>query len=96
MELQVGPVTASDMETLPQELLGAIALELPIANLHRFRLLSRRYTDAGFPALVRELSFLNTLDTRDALQTLGGSPYGSLGATRHLTIYDAAWPVAAL
>jgi hypothetical protein len=83
------------METLPLELLGAIALELPIADLRRFRLLSRRYTDAGFPALVRELSFLNTLDTADALQTLSRSPYGSLGAARHLTIYDGAWPVAA-
>ncbi|KAL2169444.1 hypothetical protein VTG60DRAFT_6073 [Thermothelomyces hinnuleus] len=83
------------METLPLELLGAIALELPIADLRHFRLLSRRYADAGFPALVRELSFLNTLDTADALQTLSRSPYGSLGAAHHLTIYDGAWPVAA-
>jgi hypothetical protein len=82
------------METLPLELLGAIALELPIADLRRFRLLGRRYANAGFPALVRELSFLNTLDTADALQTLSRSPYGSLGATRHLTIYDGAWPLA--
>ena len=83
------------METLPLELLGAIALNLPIADLRHFRLLGRRYADAGFPALVRELSFLNTLGTADALQTLSRSPYGSLGATRHLTIYDGAWPVAA-
>ncbi|KAK4149573.1 hypothetical protein C8A00DRAFT_46831 [Chaetomidium leptoderma] len=83
------------METLPLELLGAIALNLPIADLRHFRLLGRRYADAGFPALVRELSFLNTLDTADALQTLSRSPYGSLGAARHLTIYDGAWPVAA-
>ena len=83
------------METLPLELLGAIALNLPIADLRHFRLLGRRYADAGFPALVRELSFLNTLGTADALQTLSQSPYGSLGAARHLTIYDGAWPVAA-
>jgi hypothetical protein len=83
------------MDTLPLELLGAIALNLPIADLRHFRLLGRRYADAGFPALVRELSFLNTLDTADALQTLSRSPYGSLGAARHLTIYDGAWPVAA-
>ncbi|KAK4243059.1 hypothetical protein C7999DRAFT_45040 [Corynascus novoguineensis] len=55
---------------------------------------SRRYAAAGFPALVRELSFLNTLDTADALRTLSQSPYGSLGAVRHLAIYDGAWPVA--
>jgi hypothetical protein len=83
------------METLPLELLGAIALNLRIADLRHFRLLGRRYADAGFPALVRKLSFLNTLDTADALQTLSRSPYGSLGAARHLTIYDGAWPVAA-
>jgi hypothetical protein len=83
------------METLPLELPGAIALELPIADVRRFRLLGRRYADAGFPALVRELSFLNTLDTADALQTISRSPYGSLGAARHLTIYDGAWPVVA-
>ncbi|KAL2168373.1 hypothetical protein VTG60DRAFT_7352 [Thermothelomyces hinnuleus] len=83
------------METLPLELLGAIALELPIPELRRFRLLGRRYAAAGFPALVRELSFLNTLDTADALRTLSQSPYGSLGAVRHLAIYDGAWPVAA-
>ncbi|KAK4096876.1 hypothetical protein N658DRAFT_457899 [Parathielavia hyrcaniae] len=83
------------METLPLELLGAIALNLPIADLRHFRLLGRCYADAGFPALVRELSFLNTLGTADALQTLSRSPYGSLGAARHLTIYDGAWPVAA-
>ncbi|KAK4121219.1 hypothetical protein N657DRAFT_665529 [Parathielavia appendiculata] len=51
------------------------------------------YAAAGFPALVRELSFLNTLDTADALRTLSRSPHGSLGATHHLTIYDGAWPV---
>ncbi|AEO60991.1 hypothetical protein MYCTH_2130137 [Thermothelomyces thermophilus ATCC 42464] len=56
---------------------------------------SRRYADAAFLALVRELSFLNTLDTADALQILSQSPYGSLGAVRHLTIYDGAWPRAA-
>lgn len=83
------------METLPLELLGAIALELPIADVRRFRLLSRRYACAGFPALVRKLSFLNTLDTADALQTLSRSPYGSLGAARHLTIYEGSWPEAA-
>jgi hypothetical protein len=83
------------METLPLELLGAIALNLPIADLRHFRLLGRRYADAGFPALVRELSFMNTLDTTDALQALSRSPYGSLGVARHLTIYDGAWPVAA-
>ncbi|KAJ4288321.1 hypothetical protein N0V88_007359 [Collariella sp. IMI 366227] len=83
------------METLPLELLGAIALELPIADVRRFRLLSRRYAYAGFPALVRKLSFLNTLDTADAFQTLSQSPYGSLGAARHLTIYEGAWPEAA-
>ncbi|KAL2166205.1 hypothetical protein VTG60DRAFT_3120 [Thermothelomyces hinnuleus] len=83
------------METLPLELLGAIALELPITDLRRFRLLGRRYADAGFPALVQKLSFLNTLDTADALRTLSQSPYGSLGAVRHLAIYDGAWPVAA-
>jgi hypothetical protein len=44
---------------------------------------------------VRELSFLNTLGTTDALQTLSQSPYGSLGAARHLTVYAGAWPVAA-
>jgi hypothetical protein len=82
------------METLPLELLGAIALNLPIADLRHFRLLGRRYADAGFPALVQDLSFLNTLDTADALQTLSRSPYGSLGAARHLTIYDGTWPVA--
>src|SRR5947209_3168434 len=83
------------METLPQELLGAIAQELPIADLRHFRLLSRRYADAGFPALVQKISFLNTLDTADALRMLSQTPYGSLGATRHLTIYDGDWPVAA-
>lgn len=83
------------METLPPELLGAIALNLPIPDLRRFRLLGRRYADAGFPALVRELTFLNTLGAADALQTLSRSPYGSLGATRHLTIYHGAWPMAA-
>lgn len=83
------------MESLPLELLGAIALNLPITYLCHFRLLGRRYAAAGFPALVRELSFLNTLDTADALQTLSQSPYGSLGAARHLVIYDGAWPVAA-
>ncbi|KAL2261990.1 hypothetical protein VTK26DRAFT_2794 [Humicola hyalothermophila] len=84
------------METLPLKLLGAIALNLPIADLRHFRLLGRRYTDAGFPALVRDLLFLNTLDTADALQTLSRSPYGSLGTARHLTIYDGTWPVALL
>lgn len=83
------------METLPLELLSAIALELPITDLRRFRLLSRRHAAAGFPALARELSFLNTLDTADALQTLSQSPYGSLGAARCLTVYDGAWPEAA-
>jgi len=98
MEPQVGPprpLGVVDMETLPLELLGAIALELPTTDLRRFRLLGRRYADAGFPALVRDLSFLNTLDTANALQTLSRSPYGSLGAARHLTIYDGTWPVAA-
>ena len=97
MEPQVGPprpLGLADMENLPLELLGAIALELPIADLRRFRLLGRRYAAAGFPALVQELSFLNTLDTADALQTLSQSPYGSLGAAHHLAIYDGAWPVA--
>ncbi|KAK3312478.1 hypothetical protein B0H66DRAFT_399352 [Apodospora peruviana] len=83
------------MEILPLELLSAIALELPITDLRHFRLVNRRHADAGFPALVRRLSFLNTMNTAEALQTLSRSPYGSLGATRHLTIYDGAWPVAA-
>jgi hypothetical protein len=57
----------ADMESLPLELFGAIALNLPIAYLCHFRLLGRRYAAIGFPALVRELSFLNNLDTVDAL-----------------------------
>ncbi|KAH8878680.1 hypothetical protein GQ53DRAFT_800552 [Thozetella sp. PMI_491] len=65
----------------------ALSLE---SVLHR-----RQFAYAGFFALVRELSFLNTLETADALQTLSQSPYASLGAARHLTIYDGAWPVAA-
>ncbi|KAK3312468.1 hypothetical protein B0H66DRAFT_633205 [Apodospora peruviana] len=83
------------METLPLELLSAIALELPITDLCHFRLVNHRHACGGFPALVRKLSFLNTMGTAEALQTLGRSLYGSLGATHHLTIYDGAWPVAA-
>ncbi|KAL2194353.1 hypothetical protein P885DRAFT_71419 [Corynascus similis CBS 632.67] len=55
----------------------------------------RRYADAGFPALVRKLSFLNTSNTADALHTLSQALYGSLDATHHFTIYDGSWPVAA-
>ncbi len=82
------------MDAIPQEVLCLIALELPVADVRRFRLVDRRFAHAGFPALVRELTFLNTLETADAFRVLTKSPYALLGAARHLTIYDGVWPVA--
>jgi hypothetical protein len=81
-----------NMETLPQEMLSAIALELPIADVRHFRLASRRFAAAGFPALVRNLAVLDTIHTAHAFETLHESPYASLGAARHLTIYTGCWP----
>jgi len=81
------------METLPPEILGAVAFELPVADIRNFRLVSQRCAYAGFSALVRHISFLNTAQTVDELQTLRQSRYASFGATRQLTIYDGAWPL---
>ncbi|KAH8909450.1 hypothetical protein BR93DRAFT_924433 [Coniochaeta sp. PMI_546] len=81
------------METLPPEILGAVAFELAVADVRHFRLVSRRCANAGFPALVRNISFLNTTQSADALQTLRQSPYASFGSTRHLNIYDGSWPL---
>lgn len=82
------------METIPQEILVAIASALPsVTDIGNVRLVSRRLAYAGFPALIRHIGVLNTLESFRRLRDLELSPWGLPGATRHLTIYHAKWPL---
>ncbi|KAK3332651.1 hypothetical protein B0T19DRAFT_355422 [Cercophora scortea] len=82
------------MDTLPLELLTAVATALlSTADSYNFRLVCRRFACAGFPVLFRHVSVLNTTDCLKQFQTMRDSPYGSLGATKNLTIYDGTWPL---
>lgn len=80
------------MRSLPPEMLSAIADVLPIDDVRSFRLVCRRFAHAGFPALVRDIAFLNMVENWDNLEALQQSRFSLFGATRHLSVYDAAWP----
>ena len=62
------------METVPHEILAAIADALPpTTNLPYFCLVSRR-----FSALDRKIFFLDTLESMHRLETLSQLPYYAL------------------
>lgn len=81
------------MDALPIELLTNIAAELnSTTDVKAFRLVNRRHATAGYPSLVHHIRVLNTTNYISLVQDLCESRWGSLGATKQLTLYHGTWP----
>ncbi|KAH6646826.1 hypothetical protein BKA67DRAFT_525209 [Truncatella angustata] len=82
------------MNCLPQEILTAIAEQLPTAaDVCQLRLVEKRCAVAAFPVLFERVQILNTSECLHQAESLLQSPYGSIGATKHLTLYQGTWPL---
>lgn len=81
------------MDTLPSEVLEHIVYELPlIEDVRQFRCVNKRFAHAGFPRVLRHIHIIDTLDCYTQIDDLQASPYGSLRATKELTVYYGYWP----
>ncbi|KAI1841728.1 hypothetical protein JX266_012096 [Neoarthrinium moseri] len=81
------------MESLPSEVLVAIAAQLPTsADICQLRLVNRHFACAGFWVLFQRVHVLNTLNCLDQFKELDRSPRGSIRTVRHLTLHFGSWP----